>query len=388
MVEKIDNNTLRLSGRVDSSNAAQFETELLAAAEQGDITLDAEALEYVSSAGLRVLLKLKKSLDGELSIINVSKELYDIFDVTGFTNILNIKKALRRMSIEGLEVIGRGATGTVYRIDSDTIIKVFNKNIGLYMIENESRKAKNAFLFGVPTAISYDMVRVGECYGVVYEMLNARDLSDVIKNDKAHLEEHIRNFALKMKQMHTIEVDDRFIDVKTTMLQALGRTEGKLCTTEELKKMCAVIESVPDRNTFIHGDAHIGNVMLQNGEYMFIDLSGSGKGHPIFDMASMCVMFRILGQRLDAETRQKIELIRDFTPDEMQRIWDKYLRTYLDTDDEAFLKKAERQITAITCARVFPAGVAVPGMFSDATLEFFKRTVLDYYDSGMEPVLF
>ena len=63
-------------------------------------------------------------------------------------------------------------------------------------------------------------------------------------------------------------------------------------------------------------------------------------------------------------------------------------RTYLGTDDGELLKKAERQITAVACARVFPAGVAVPGLFSDETLDFYKRTVLDYYDSGMEPVLF
>ena len=386
MIEKTDN-TIRLSGRVDSSNAAEFEKELFAAADGTDITLDAEALEYVSSAGLRVFLKLKKSLPGELSIINVSKELYEIFDVTGFTNILNVKKALRRVSIDGLEVIGRGATGTVYRIDSDTIIKVFNKNIGLYMIERESRKAKKAFLFGVPTAISYDMVRVGDRFGVVYEMLNAEDLSNVIKNDKAHLEEHIRDFALKMKQMHSIEVDDSFDDAKAATLLALDRTEGKLCTAEELKKLRAVIESIPDRNTFIHGDAHIGNVMLQNGEYMFIDLSSSGKGHPIFDMASMCMAFRI-SRHSDEKARQRFELTRGFTPDEMRRIWDTYLRTYLGTDDEAFLKKAERQIIAVTCARIFPAGVSVPGLFSDETLESYKQTVLDYYDGGIEPLVF
>ena len=220
MIEIIDN-AIKLSGRIDSSNAKQFEEEMDAISDAKDITIDAGKLEYISSAGLRVLIKLRKTINGELSIINTSKDVYDIFDMTGITRILTVKKALRNMSIEGLEIIGKGATGSVYRIDNDTIIKVFNKNIKLNMIKRENEKAKNAFLFGVPTAISYDIVKVGECYGVVYEMLNADDLVNVIQKDREHLEDHIRDFALKMREMHTIEVDDRFEDAKARTINLM-----------------------------------------------------------------------------------------------------------------------------------------------------------------------
>ena len=64
----------------------------------GDITLDAAELEYISSAGLRVLLNLKKGTKCKVSVINVSHEIYDIFNVTGFDNILDVKKALRELA--------------------------------------------------------------------------------------------------------------------------------------------------------------------------------------------------------------------------------------------------------------------------------------------------
>lgn len=53
--------------------------------------IDASELSYISSAGLRVFLKLRKAV-GELTVFNVNSEVYDIFDVTGFTDILNVKK--------------------------------------------------------------------------------------------------------------------------------------------------------------------------------------------------------------------------------------------------------------------------------------------------------
>lgn len=381
------NDTVKISGKIDANNAKQFENELLAAAVGSNVTLDAGELEYISSAGLRVLLKLKKQSGGEVSVINVSPEVYDIFDVTGFTNILNVKKALRSISTEGLEIIGKGATGSVYRIDRETIIKVFNPNVGLTMINNEGRKAKNAFVFGVPTAISYDTVKVGDCYGVIYELLDAEDLLNVVRKDKAHISDYIREFALKMRSMHAIEVDDSFDDTKTATIQYMGYLEGKVCTAEEVEKFRAVIANVPDRNTFIHGDAHIGNVMLQNGDYMFIDLSSSGKGHPIFDMVSMYWGF-CFGRKMSEEAKEARELTRGFSFDELKLIWDTYIRTYLGTDDEEFIKKAEEQIMAVACARVILAAIALPGMFSEKQINFFKNTVVNCFDKGLEPICF
>ena len=381
------NDTVKISGKIDANNAKQFENELLAAAVGSNVILDAGELEYISSAGLRVLLKLKKQSGGEVSVINVSPEVYDIFDVTGFTNILNVKKALRSISTEGLEIIGKGATGSVYRIDRETIIKVFNPNVGLTMINNEGRKAKNAFVFGVPTAISYDTVKVGDCYGVIYELLDAEDLLNVVRKDKAHISDYIREFALKMRSMHDIEVDDSFDDTKTATIQYMGYLEGKVCTAEEVEKFRAVIANVPDRNTFIHGDAHIGNVMLQNGDYMFIDLSSSGKGHPIFDMVSMYWGF-CFGRKMSEEAKEARELTRGFSFDELKLIWDTYIRTYLGTDDEEFIKKAEEQIMAVACARVILAAIALPGMFSEKQINFFKNTVVNCFDKGLEPICF
>lgn len=386
MIKEV-NGIIKINGRIDSANAKKFEEEMLAFDIKGDVTIDASELEYISSAGLRVFLKLKKKADANVIVTNVSPEIYDIFEVTGFTSILNVKKALRNMSVNGLEVIGKGATGTVYRMDNETIIKVFNENVGLNLINNEGKKAKAAFIFGVPTAISYDTVKVGNCYGVIYELLNAKDLLTIIRNDKEHIEEHVKNFALKIKSMHQIEVDDTFNDIKQGTIDYLGSLEGLICSADEVKKIRAVIGNIPGRNTFIHGDAHIGNVMVQNGEYMFIDLSSSGKGHPILDLVSMCSCFK-LTQSQSQEAREAREITRGFSLSEIELIWNTFLKTYLGTNDENYLKKAEEQILAVTYSRIILAAVAIPGLFSENRLESFKSKAIEYYDKGLEPICF
>ena len=111
--------TILLERRVDSGSAEQTERELFAAVEsepESVLVLDAGELEYISSAGLRVLMKLRKQIRTPLSVIKVLPEVYDIFDVTGFTELLEVHKRLRNISAEGVN-------GKVYRLTQDEMIK-------------------------------------------------------------------------------------------------------------------------------------------------------------------------------------------------------------------------------------------------------------------------
>jgi anti-anti-sigma factor len=89
-----DGAELRLEGRLDttSSPAAQ-EVLMKVAGEYAKITLDFADLSYVSSAGLRVILALQKQINrtgGSLTLINVSSAVMEVFEMIGFSGILNI----------------------------------------------------------------------------------------------------------------------------------------------------------------------------------------------------------------------------------------------------------------------------------------------------------
>ena len=86
--------TLALIGRLDTVTAPEFEAEIstiLPTAES--LVLDMEKLEYISSAGLRVILKTQKALTQKagLKLINVSDDVREVFEITGFSDFLTIE---------------------------------------------------------------------------------------------------------------------------------------------------------------------------------------------------------------------------------------------------------------------------------------------------------
>ena len=83
-----------LTGRLDTSTAPQLEEKLSGVLDSiSELVFDFSKLEYISSAGLRVLLSSQKTMNkkGKMVIKNVSEEVMEIFDVTGFSDILTIE---------------------------------------------------------------------------------------------------------------------------------------------------------------------------------------------------------------------------------------------------------------------------------------------------------
>ncbi len=83
-----------LEGRLDTTTAPQLEEEIKSSLEGvGNLVMDFASLEYISSAGLRVLLAFHKIMakQGSMVVKNASEDVKEIFDVTGFSNILNIE---------------------------------------------------------------------------------------------------------------------------------------------------------------------------------------------------------------------------------------------------------------------------------------------------------
>lgn len=86
--------TVKIEGRLDTNTTPQAERELMESVENvKELILDFESLDYISSAGLRLLLMLQKkmSVQGSMKIINANDLVKEIFDVTGFSDILTIE---------------------------------------------------------------------------------------------------------------------------------------------------------------------------------------------------------------------------------------------------------------------------------------------------------
>ena len=341
---------LSLDGRITSTNAAAVEQEAvqaLAGYAGPALQLDLGALEYISSAGLRVLLRLRKQ-HANMEMVNVSPEVYEIFEMTGFTEMMPISKAYRSISVEGCEVIGQGANGKVYRIDPDTIVKAYYNADALPDIHRERELARTAFVLGIPTAIPYDVVRVGDGYGSVFELLNAKSFSKLIAADPDGLEGYVREFVALLKLIHSTEVKPGVMPrMKDVALNWADFLKDYL-PADAWQKLHDLIAAVPEQLTMLHGDYHTKNVMLQNDEVILIDMDTLCTGHPVFELASVYNAF-VGFSELDPEVAMAFQGLSQET---CLKIWSLVLRDYFETDDEAVLRTREQQASLIGYTRL------------------------------------
>lgn len=348
----IENTTLTigLSGHIDSANAPAIETEITEALDTNaheSLVLDLESLDYISSAGLRVLLRVRKR-ETNFKIINVKSDVYEVFEMTGFTEMMDIEKGYRYLSIEGCERIAEGSNGIVYRLDPDTIIKVYKNPDSLNDIKRERELARKALILGIPTAIPYDVVKVDGSYGSVFELLNAKSFSKLIQTDPEHIDDYIKMFVDTLKKLHSTKVDpDDMPSMKEIAIKWASFLKGYIPDEEE-SKLISLINAVPETYTMIHGDYHTRNLTMQNGEILLIDMDTLAYGHPVFEFASTFLAFVGFGE-LDPEVTSKFMQLDYETT---KYIWSKCFEYYFDSTDEAYLSSLKDKASLIGYTRL------------------------------------
>ena len=349
---------IAIDGRIDASNAAEAEEKIFSikGANPGKHTvIDADKLEYISSAGLRVILRLRKE-EPKLAIINVAADVYEVFDMTGFTDMVTIEKAYQKISVEGCEFIAKGANGAVYRYDDETILKTYFAKDALPEIKQERENARKAFVLGINTAIPYGIVRVDDGYGTVTELLNAVSVTKMIRKNPDDMSEAAKYYIDMLKSIHAIKVEDGEVpDMKETALAWADFVAPHL-PEEQGKKLRALIEAVPKRNTLMHGDYHTNNIMVQNGEPLLIDMDTLCMGHPVFELGSMFNAF-VGYSELD---HQNMMDFFGYSFETAGRFFNMSLKMYLGTEDEAVCQSVAEKAMIVGYTRMLRRAIRRP----------------------------
>ncbi|MBE6777294.1 MAG: STAS domain-containing protein [Ruminococcaceae bacterium] len=349
---------IAVEGRIDASNAAEAEEKIFSIKNDNPgkhTVVDADKLEYISSAGLRVILRLRKE-EPKLAIINVASDVYEVFDMTGFTDMVTVEKAYQRMSVQGCEFIAKGANGAVYRYDDETILKTYFAKDALPEIKQERENARKAFVLGINTAIPYGIVRVDDGYGTVTELLNAVSVTKLIRNNPYDMSEAAKYYIDMLKSIHAIKVEDGEVpDMKETALAWADFVAPHL-TEEQGKKLRALVEAVPKQNTLMHGDYHTNNIMVQNGEPLLIDMDTLCMGHPVFELGSMFNAF-IGYSELDHQVTMNFF---GYTHESAEKFWDMSLKMYLGTDDEEVCRSVAEKAMIIGYTRMLRRAIRRP----------------------------
>ena len=358
---KVNNDVLvvSLQGRLDTEAAAKFETEFAVISKEnphGSLVIDASELEYIASSGLRIMLKLLKT-EKNFRLENVCPDVYSVFEMTGFSKIITMTKALRKIDLEKCEKIGAGGNGAVYRVSEDEIVKV-NYNPDTYEgLDKELAKAKEAFLLGIPTAISFDLVDCGGGKrGVVYEAIKSSTLGEAIQKDPSRMEELTERYIEQLNLLHSVHTDNPVFGSAKASYAKQVEAASKYLTEEEGELMKQILEALPEGDRLVHCDAHPKNIMIQNGEMLWIDMEGMSVGHPIYDLISIAVILN--GMRTDEMTmgicgmdNATVKLFKDC-----------FIRKYFKTEDPEMIQKMGGLLDGLRLIRaVFAIGFTTSG---------------------------
>ena len=261
-----------------------------------------------------------------------------IFDITGFSEIMEIEAAPREISIEGCEVIGKGACGECYRIDEETIIKLYYKNVDTATIEHEKALSKKAFVMGIPTAISYDIVEADGRRGVVYELIKSKTLAELMRSDESKTDEYIAMYADICKKVHSIHTEDPEIpSFKDANREDIKNITG--ITDEERDYLYKFLELVPDSDTCIHGDLNINNIMVQNGECCLIDMGELSYGTPMFDISR--IVFSMVYANVPSG---EFNAFYKMPSEQVAEIYRKFFKEYFGCDTVEDAEKKDPQV--------------------------------------------
>ena len=343
-----------LEGRINSSNSTIFNNAVVSNVPNnfnGSIIFDCEKLEYISSSGLRVLLTLKKKLNPNIKLINVSSEVNNILEVTGFSQIFEITQAIRDISgIEG-QLIGNNENMAIYRMDNEMILKLYPEGTDFSDIERELNFTKTALLSGLPTLISYYAVIYNKRYGILYEMPNTKSVSSVIDFHKWKFDSYAKEMGKTLRAIHSCEPEDDSLPETSKFFIKNAIKMEQYLHDDEIDKIFKALRIIPEAKTIVYGNYHSGNVWIQNNELILIDMSGISKGNPIFDLGKTYMIYVEEAEMLSKSlTSLEVPMAKKF--------WDIMICSYFDAYGKKFTNYEENIIKA--AAKLF--SVLLPAM--------------------------
>lgn len=257
-------------------------------------------------------------------------------------------KTYKQITISGCEVIGKGSKSTVYRYEPDKIVKVYENNDSLEVISLEQKLATKAYELGIPTPISFDIVKVDDKYGVMFELFQSKSLSELIVQDINNIDKYIIEYVKLLKLLHNTKVKiDDLPNIKDYVPVWVKGCEEVL-DQKSLDKIKLLIDDIPNQLTMLHCDYHTNNVLKQDNKVILIDMDCLSYGHPIFELVNMYFAFVGIVEIYPDNADKFLGMNKETA----NLIWDSFLPYYFETNKQSELDILTDKIRLLTFVRI------------------------------------
>lgn len=246
---------------------------------------------------------------------------------------------IKNFSVDGLKLLSEGNNSKVYRLGADKTVKLYkSENVGEDAIKREINNARTAFAAGVPTPRIYEAVKVGERFGLIFELVDAPSLKSYILQNPSSVQAMAVKEAALLKKIHAIKLETGALPYYEKIYRQRVESMRDLLTDKEIVAAQKVIDSLSLRNTYVHGDFHPANIMVRDGELILVDMVNSSLGHPMYDLMSV-YMFGVGFAKNFPELCEKMSGGWSFAW--IDSLWQTLKKNYFGTDDPRELSELE-----------------------------------------------
>lgn len=136
------------------------------------------------------------------------------------------------------------------------------------------------------------MVCVEGRYGILFDRINGITLTQLCEKDPDNIKNYAKLYVEELRKTHSLSIEGEELPSETDIIiDAMDHMFRSEKWKKNFKDMVALIEKEFPKEVLLHGDRHPGNVMIQNGEPIWIDLGYIAKGPAIYDLASMYLIW-------------------------------------------------------------------------------------------------
>ena len=246
-----------------------------------------------------------------------------------------------RIDLSAWKQVGEGGNGAAYINEAEPgiLLKVNTNDSSEQTIREEYFTPKAVFEAGVPTPQMYEIVQVGDLYGVKCQSIQGKkSFARLCADDPSSIDAYAVQMAQLLKDFHakTVEDSEWVPSMKERMLKAAETTALVGGKTKE--RLIEFVKAIPESQHLLHGDLQMGNLILaDDGKPYWIDLGRATHGIPQFDLGHFYLFCNIFSRT------GRVQEIAHMTDKQMIQFWNAFAAAYNGPDNmDAFLSDCRK----------------------------------------------
>ena len=238
----------------------------------------------------------------------------------------------RSIDLAAWTKVGEGGNGSTYINSSepDVILKLNKPKISTYQaVKREFEVSKAVEKLGLSIPRMFEMVKVGDAYATISEQIKGKkSLSRLCADNPAGIEAVAGIMCEKGKILSSTPCDkDFFPSRKEQLMRALDKVKFIGKKNREILKTFA--KTVSDAGTCSHGDFNMGNLIVSEGRYFWIDLDRFGYGDPMFDIGHLYQICNVYAPM------KQVQDIFHMDEKQLHRFWEAFAKAYTGKDEHS-----------------------------------------------------